>query len=81
MEENVDKAIWIIEFESKVMCSMEFIMTSLYIPYDITTKNKEDYGEVWKRIHFQSIGKRDKIKGAMATLKRMMSITTSAVIN
>lgn len=56
-------------------------MTSLYIPYDITTKNKEDFREVWKHIHFQNIGKRDKIKEAMAMLKRMMSITTSAVIN
>jgi hypothetical protein len=37
---NIEKAIWIVEFESKVICSMEFIMHSLNQPYDITTMNK-----------------------------------------
>ena len=41
MVENIDKAIWIVEFESKVICSMEFIMHSLNSPPDITTKKKE----------------------------------------
>lgn len=50
MTENIDKAIWIVEFESKVMCSMQFIMMSLNIPLDITTKQKQCYEEAWKKI-------------------------------
>lgn len=81
MTEHIDRAIWIIEFESKVMCSMDFIMSSLDIPHDITTKPREEYPQVWERIHFRSIGKKESIKSGMNFLKRVMQITTSACIN
>lgn len=37
---DIDKALWILEFESKIVCSMQFIMTSLDLPKDITTQPK-----------------------------------------
>lgn len=45
---DIDKALWILEFESKIVCSMQFIMTSLDLPKDITTQPKQEYAHVWK---------------------------------
>lgn len=56
---NIEKAIWIVEFESKIICSMQFVMKSLKLPYDITTSDKKEYEHVWKHIKFDKI-KNDK---------------------
>lgn len=63
------------------MCSMEFIMRSLNLPYDITTMEKEGFEHVWKHIQFHSFPDIDKIKNGLSFTKRMMAITTSACLN
>lgn len=55
-EKNIDKAIWILEFESKMSCCMDFIATSLFLPPDITTLPKKDYASTWHRIESEVLG-------------------------
>lgn len=56
-------------------------MTSLNIPYDITTMKKECFEQVWKRIKFTSFPDLNKIKDGLSFTKRMLAITTSACLN
>lgn len=56
-------------------------MKSLKLPYDITTSQKKDYEEVWKLIKFDKIKNDKEVKNGIAFTKKMMAITTSAVIN
>jgi hypothetical protein len=81
MENNIDKSIWIVDFISKVTCSMEYIMGSLNLPDDITTLNRENYPEVWKNISPCSFSDVETIKEGKLSLKKMMAITTSACLN
>lgn len=78
---DIDKALWILEFESKIVCSMQFIMTSLDLPKDITTQPKQEYAHVWKHIHLKKIAPRDRIESGMNLLKKGIYATTSACIN
>lgn len=78
---DIDKALWILEFESKIVCSMQFIMTSLDLPKDITTQPKQEYAHVWKHIHLKKIASRDRIESGMNLLKKGIYATTSACIN
>lgn len=78
---NIEKAIWIVEFESKVICSMELIMNSLNLPYDITTVDKEYFPHVWEHIRTEKLGNESKVKSGLEFTKRMMAITTSACID
>lgn len=78
---NIEKAIWIIEFESKVNSSMELIMNSLSLPFDITMADKKHYQGVWDLIKMENLGKSDHVKNGLELTKKMMMITTSACID
>lgn len=78
---NIEKAIWIVEFESKVNSSMELIMNSLSLPFDITMADKKHYQGVWDLIKMGNLGKLDHVKNGLELTKKMMIITTSACID
>lgn len=56
-------------------------MKSLKLPYDITTSEKKKYEHVWKRIKFDKIMNDKELKDGIVFSKKMMTITTSALIN
>lgn len=78
---NVDKAIWILEFDTKVRCCLELFTNSLFIPLDITTLPKHKYESVWSRVQSEVVGDDKKVQEGLLFLKKVMAITTSAVLN
>ena len=60
---------------------MQFITTSLYLPHDITTLPKKNYTATWLRIQSEVLGNVKKINESYAYLKKVLAITTSAVLN
>lgn len=69
------------DLDSKVTCCFELLQGSLTMPLDITTEPKQKYMHAWKKIKFEVCGNKQKVADDLLYMKKMMGITTSAVLN
>lgn len=78
---NVDKAIWILEFDTKVGFSMKPLINSFFVPLDITTLPKDKYRDVWSQVKTEVVGDNKKISEALTSFRKTMAAAICAVMN
>lgn len=60
---------------------MEFITNSLFLPHDISTLPRKNFTTTWLRIQSEVLGNVKKMQESFDYVKKVLSITTSAVLN